>query len=202
MTDVPQIYRILPEVILTITGVVIMLAEPLLAKNASRKPLGWLAVLGTLAALASSHWQLGLPAGTAFFGTVQTDAFSVFFHVLIAGIVLVALTVVVAVALIAVLLSAALVAVTMAGRRGFFGVGLALGLSGFGRFIAFEALLFVMLFPAALRVSAAVVVAIAVASAATIAPAGAALFVDVLGEHSEFPGQCRTDAGLCTARAE
>ena len=76
MTDVPQLYRILPEVILTITGVIIMLAEPLLAKNASRRPLGWLAVLGTLAALAASHWQLGLPAGTAFFGTVQTDAFA------------------------------------------------------------------------------------------------------------------------------
>lgn len=93
MTDVPQIYRILPEVILTITGVVIMLAESLLKKNASRKPLGWLAVLGTLAALALSHWQLGLPAGTAFFGTVQTDAYSVFFHVVIAGIALATLLV-------------------------------------------------------------------------------------------------------------
>ncbi|QNI33649.1 NADH-quinone oxidoreductase subunit N [Alloacidobacterium dinghuense] len=88
MTDVPQLYRILPEVILTITGVIVMLAEPLLAKESSRKPLGWLSVLGTLAALVSSFWQLQLPAGTAFFGTVQTDAFSVFFHVVIAGIVL------------------------------------------------------------------------------------------------------------------
>jgi NADH-quinone oxidoreductase subunit N len=88
MTDVPQVYRILPEVILTITGVIIMLAEPLLGKNSSRKSLGWLAVLGTLAALYASLWQLGLPAGTAYFGTVQTDAYSVFFHVLIAGIVL------------------------------------------------------------------------------------------------------------------
>jgi NADH-quinone oxidoreductase subunit N len=34
---------------------------------------------------------LGLPPGTAFYGTVQTDAFSVFFHVLICSIVLVAL---------------------------------------------------------------------------------------------------------------
>ena len=93
MTDVPQIYRILPEVILTITGVVIMLAEPLLAKNASRKPFGWLAVLGTLAALGASHWQLGLPTGTAFYGTVQTDAYSVFFHIVIGGIVLASLLV-------------------------------------------------------------------------------------------------------------
>ncbi|HTZ90190.1 MAG TPA: NADH-quinone oxidoreductase subunit N [Alloacidobacterium sp.] len=93
MTGTAQIFRILPEVILTVTGVLIMLAEPLLGKNSSRKPLGWLAVLGTLAALAESDWQLGLPPGTAFYGTVQTDAFSVFFHVLIAGIVLATLLV-------------------------------------------------------------------------------------------------------------
>jgi NADH-quinone oxidoreductase subunit N len=88
MTETPQVFRILPEVILTIAGVLIMLAEPLLAKNASRKPLGWLAVLATIGALAASFWQLQLPAGTAYYGTVQTDAFSVFFHVIIAGIVL------------------------------------------------------------------------------------------------------------------
>src|SRR6201999_991487 len=88
MNDYPQVFRILPEVILTITGGVVMLAEPLLAKNKRHKPLGWLSVLGTLCALAASFWQLQMPAGTAFFGTVQADAFSVFFHVLIAGIVL------------------------------------------------------------------------------------------------------------------
>jgi len=44
-----------------------------------------------MAALWASLWQLSLPSGTAFFNTVQTDAFSVFFHVLICGIVLVAL---------------------------------------------------------------------------------------------------------------
>lgn len=92
MNDVPQIFRILPEVLLTITGVIIMLVEPLLVKKSSRKPLGWLAAIGTLFALAASHWQLvHLPAGTAYFGTVQTDAFSAFFHILIAGIVLVTL---------------------------------------------------------------------------------------------------------------
>ncbi len=88
-----QLARILPEVILTITGVIIMLAEPMLAKNASRKPLGWFAILGTLAALFASMWQLHLPDGAAYFGTVQTDSYSVFFHVLIAGIVLATLLV-------------------------------------------------------------------------------------------------------------
>jgi NADH-quinone oxidoreductase subunit N len=91
MNTVPQILRILPEVILTVTGVVIMLSEALLSKTSSRKPLGWTAVVGMIAALAASLYQYQLPAGTAYFGTVQTDAFSVFFHVLICSISLVCL---------------------------------------------------------------------------------------------------------------
>lgn len=86
MNSVPQVLRILPEVILTVAGVLIMLIEPTLAKGKSRKSLGWLAVVGVIAALAASFYQYQLPAGTAYFGTVQTDAFSVFFHVLICGI--------------------------------------------------------------------------------------------------------------------
>lgn len=85
--------RILPEILLTVTGVLVMLIESVLAPNTSRKPLGVLAILGTLAALAASLYQLQLPAGTAFFGTVQSDAFSVFFHLVIGGIVLVTLLV-------------------------------------------------------------------------------------------------------------
>jgi NADH-quinone oxidoreductase subunit N len=85
------VYRILPELLLTITGVLAMLLEPILPPGMTRKPIGVLALLGVVAALAASVWQLSLPPGTAFYGTVQTDAFSVFFHVLICGIVLVAL---------------------------------------------------------------------------------------------------------------
>ncbi len=87
----PQLLRILPEVILTVTGILIMLIDPVLPRHASRKPMGWLAVLGTLLALFASFQQLHLPAGTAYYNTVQTDAFSGFFHVLIAGIVLASL---------------------------------------------------------------------------------------------------------------
>ena len=93
MTEVSPALRILPEILLTLTGVLVMLIEPLLSVKASRKPLGLLAVVGTLAALAASAYQLQLPAGTAFFGTVQSDAFSVFFHFVIGGIVLVTLLV-------------------------------------------------------------------------------------------------------------
>ncbi len=88
MNDAVRIY---PEILLTLTGIVIMLADAFMPRAASRKSLGWLAVIGTLAALAGSLWQYQLPPGTAYYGVVQTDAFSVFFHVLIAGIVLVAL---------------------------------------------------------------------------------------------------------------
>ncbi|MBB6146664.1 NADH-quinone oxidoreductase subunit N [Silvibacterium bohemicum] len=91
MNTTPQILRILPEVILTLVGVIIMLVEPLIAKSSSRKPLGWFSVLGVIAALAGSLYQYQLPSGTAYFGTVQTDPFSIFFHVLIAGIVLASL---------------------------------------------------------------------------------------------------------------
>jgi NADH-quinone oxidoreductase subunit N len=87
----PQLTRILPEALLTLTGIAIMLIEPVMPARASRKPLGWLAVLGTLAALFASSAQFTLPAGTAYYGLVQTDAFSAFFHVLIASITLVTL---------------------------------------------------------------------------------------------------------------
>jgi NADH-quinone oxidoreductase subunit N len=91
MNTTPQILRILPEVILTVVGVMIMLIEPVMPKAQSRRSLGWFAVIGVIAALGASLYQYQLPAGTAYFGTVQTDAFSVFFHVLLCGISLVSL---------------------------------------------------------------------------------------------------------------
>ncbi len=94
MNPVPDIYRILPEVILTLTGIAVMLADASLAPGSARRPLGWVAALGTTLALWASLWQLSLlsaPDQTGFFGTVETTSFSIFFHVLICGIVLVAL---------------------------------------------------------------------------------------------------------------
>ncbi len=91
MNPIPDIYRILPEVILAITGIVIMLAEASIPASSSRRPLGWVAAVGTTVAIYASVAQLGLPQGTAYFGTVETSAFTVCFHVLICGIVLVAI---------------------------------------------------------------------------------------------------------------
>ena len=90
----PNLLALLPELILTVTGVLIMLIEPVLPRNTSRKPLGWLAILGTVAAGAASWYQHrwidaegGAPLG-AFYHTISVDEFSVFFHLLIAAIVL------------------------------------------------------------------------------------------------------------------
>jgi NADH-quinone oxidoreductase subunit N len=87
----PNVLALLPEIILTLTGVLIMLAEPLLSAGSSRKPLGWLAILGTVAAGLASWYQLGFGTLHSYFGTIQVDTFSVFFHLLISAIVLVTL---------------------------------------------------------------------------------------------------------------
>ena len=85
--------RILPEVIFTLTGVLVMLVDASLRPSTPRRNLGWVAAFGALAALYASLWQFSLPQGTGFFGTVETSAFSIFFHVLICGIVLVSILV-------------------------------------------------------------------------------------------------------------
>jgi len=91
VNPVPDIYRILPEVILTLTGVAVMLIDATLPTGWSRRYLGFVAAIGATIAIWASVWQLSLPEGTGFFGTVETSNFTVFFHVLICGIVLVAL---------------------------------------------------------------------------------------------------------------
>ena len=47
MTPVPDIYRILPEVILTLTGVAVMLIDASLPPALPRRMLGWVAAIGT-----------------------------------------------------------------------------------------------------------------------------------------------------------
>jgi NADH-quinone oxidoreductase subunit N len=91
VNHVPDIFRILPEVILTLTGVAVMFIDASLPPGLPRRPLGWVAGFGTTLALWASLWQLSLPEGTGFYSTIETSDFTVFFHVLICGIVLVAL---------------------------------------------------------------------------------------------------------------
>ncbi|HEY4378763.1 MAG TPA: NADH-quinone oxidoreductase subunit N [Acidobacteriaceae bacterium] len=82
-----NVLALLPEYLLIATGVLVMLVEAILKPGSSRKPLGWLAILGTAAAGIASYYQLHLGVLTAFSGMIQVDAFSVFFHLLIAAVV-------------------------------------------------------------------------------------------------------------------
>jgi NADH-quinone oxidoreductase subunit N len=77
--------RLLPELVLSIFGMIVMVVDPLLDPERNQKPLGAIALIGTLAALASAFIMAGHP-GTAFSGMVQVDSFSVFFHVLVIAI--------------------------------------------------------------------------------------------------------------------
>ena len=90
-----NLLTLLPEVILTITGVLVMVLEPVIPAGQSRKPLGWLAILGTAAAGLAAFYQLQIVNAsgvlTGFYGSIQVGAFSVFFHLLIASVVLVTL---------------------------------------------------------------------------------------------------------------
>jgi len=84
--------RILPELVLTVFGIVVMMADPLLKPGASRKGLGVISLLGTVAAIAATFCQiawlhndpsLSVPG---WFGMVRVDNFSIFFHLLIPAI--------------------------------------------------------------------------------------------------------------------
>ena len=77
--------RILPEIILSIFGMLVMVLEPLLDEETGQKVLGLIALLGTLVALGATWIMAGSP-GLAFWNMVRIDGFSIFFHVLIIAI--------------------------------------------------------------------------------------------------------------------
>jgi NADH-quinone oxidoreductase subunit N len=82
--------RILPELVLSVFGMLIMVVDPLLDEDNSHQALGMIALIGTLAALASTFWMAQYP-GTAFWNMVRVEGFSVFFHFLVIAIAAVAI---------------------------------------------------------------------------------------------------------------
>src|SRR6202453_3344707 len=82
--------RILPELVLSIFGMLIMVVDPLLDPETSHQSLGTIALIGTLVALASTFWMAQYP-GTAFWNMVRVEDFSVFFHFLVIAIAAVAI---------------------------------------------------------------------------------------------------------------
>ena len=74
--------RILPELVVGIFGILVMLVDPLLPEQGSKKQLGMIALVGLLAGIAATAYETGY-YGDAFFHSVQVDTFSVFFHVVV-----------------------------------------------------------------------------------------------------------------------
>lgn len=77
--------RILPEIVLSVFGIVVMMLDPLLDQEKSHKTAGSIALVGTLAALAST-WFMAQSPGLAFSNMIRVDSFSIFFHVLVIAI--------------------------------------------------------------------------------------------------------------------
>lgn len=77
--------RILPELILSIFGIVVMVLDPLVDEEKSQKTLGLIGFIGTLAGLASTLYMAKCP-GLAFSNTIRVDTFSVFFNFLVIAI--------------------------------------------------------------------------------------------------------------------
>ena len=88
-TAVEQL-RFAPEIILTIAGAVVMLLEGILFKqskdeHADRGSLGYVAIIGLLAAMVATVIANGEP-GLAFQGMIITDGFATFFRLLVMAV--------------------------------------------------------------------------------------------------------------------
>jgi NADH-quinone oxidoreductase subunit N len=82
--------RILPEIVLSIFGMIVMVLDPLMdnglmSYRRGQRTLGIIALIGALGAIAASIYQAQYP-GLAFWEMVRVDSFSIFFHVLVAAI--------------------------------------------------------------------------------------------------------------------
>jgi NADH-quinone oxidoreductase subunit N len=76
-----DLHRLAPEIVLCLFGIVIMIVDPFVGA-ARRKAMGWLALIGSLAALASVHVAAHDP-GPAYSNLIITDNFSIFLHVVV-----------------------------------------------------------------------------------------------------------------------
>src|SRR2546427_9109251 len=75
---IEDLYRLAPELVLCAFGILVMLAEPFVPRKHSGL-VAFLALLGAGAALAATRLSWAHP-GTAFYGLVRVDDFSIFLH--------------------------------------------------------------------------------------------------------------------------
>jgi NADH-quinone oxidoreductase subunit N len=77
--------RILPELVLSAFGILVMVLDPLVDEERSQKTLGLIAFAGTVVALVSV-WFTAQSPGLAFSNILRVDSFSVFFTSLVIAI--------------------------------------------------------------------------------------------------------------------
>ncbi len=82
--------RILPEIVLSLFGMLIMVLDPLVDERKSQKLLGILGLAGAVSAIGATFYMSQYP-GFGFWGMVKIDSFSIFFHFLITAIAAVAI---------------------------------------------------------------------------------------------------------------
>jgi len=79
--------RILPEIVLSIFGMIVMLLDPVMDERRSQRTLGAIALVGAITALAATLYQAQVRFwGFGFFDMVKVDAFSIFFHFVVIAV--------------------------------------------------------------------------------------------------------------------
>jgi NADH-quinone oxidoreductase subunit N len=87
----PDYVSILPEIVLSIFGLIIMMLDPVMDERRSQRTLGGVALIGGILAMAATIFQgyylshTGF-SGFAFWNMVKIDAFSIFFHFVVAAV--------------------------------------------------------------------------------------------------------------------
>src|SRR5271165_57804 len=77
--------RILPEIIMTIAGTLIMILQVLLPEEKPKSSLGHLSLIAFLAALVGALYSSNFQ-GTGFSGMIVIDGYATFFRLLVIGV--------------------------------------------------------------------------------------------------------------------
>src|SRR5207245_11518397 len=77
--------RILPELVLSIFGMVVMVVDPLIDERRNQRTLGNIALLGSLDAIVATLYQSQFH-GPGFWNMVNVDTFCVILHLLLSTV--------------------------------------------------------------------------------------------------------------------
>src|ERR1700722_14442978 len=86
---IQDLYRIAPEIVLCVFGMLVMLLAPVVPKT-RHGVLAGISLLGAALALASTYYPLTQP-GLAYSGLFRADAFSLLFHWIVIGVAFLAI---------------------------------------------------------------------------------------------------------------